>query len=198
MKRLIGVAIAALALTFTGAANAAVIFQTTGQSESYSSPKIALPGPGSYSIKLTTSAPVWFSYSGGYTRHWDIFIAPPPKPHSEYVEGNDDEMYDGDGGFGTGGTWTLIIPETTFSYFISDSNYEGFGIPIGTSMYEEVRSENLMVELFAESDLGDTFTYSILITSLSAVPEPATWAMMIVGFGAAGSMVRRRRTGVTA
>ena len=27
----------------------------------------------------------------------------------------------------------------------------------------------------------------------SAVPEPATWAMMIVGFGAAGSMVRSRR-----
>ena len=29
--------------------------------------------------------------------------------------------------------------------------------------------------------------------SVSAVPEPATWAMMIVGFGAAGSMVRSRR-----
>jgi len=33
--------------------------------------------------------------------------------------------------------------------------------------------------------------------SVSAVPEPATWAMMIIGFGAAGSMVRsaRRRGG---
>ena len=27
----------------------------------------------------------------------------------------------------------------------------------------------------------------------TAVPEPATWAMMIVGFGAAGAMVRNRR-----
>ena len=26
-----------------------------------------------------------------------------------------------------------------------------------------------------------------------AVPEPATWAMMIIGFGAAGSIIRRRR-----
>jgi hypothetical protein len=32
------------------------------------------------------------------------------------------------------------------------------------------------------------------IASLSsAVPEPATWAMMIIGFGAAGSTVRSAR-----
>jgi hypothetical protein len=29
--------------------------------------------------------------------------------------------------------------------------------------------------------------------SLAAVPEPATWAMMILGFGAAGSILRRRK-----
>jgi hypothetical protein len=32
-----------------------------------------------------------------------------------------------------------------------------------------------------------------LSASITAVPEPATWAMMIIGFGAAGSMIRRRR-----
>ena len=30
---------------------------------------------------------------------------------------------------------------------------------------------------------------------MSAVPEPATWAFMIVGSGAVGSLMRRRRTG---
>lgn len=29
---------------------------------------------------------------------------------------------------------------------------------------------------------------------VAGVPEPATWAMMIIGFGAAGSVLRRRRT----
>ena len=31
------------------------------------------------------------------------------------------------------------------------------------------------------------------ITQGAAVPEPSTWAMMIIGFGAAGSMIRRRK-----
>jgi len=30
------------------------------------------------------------------------------------------------------------------------------------------------------------------------VPEPATWAMMIIGFGGVGAMVRRRREGLNA
>ena len=33
---------------------------------------------------------------------------------------------------------------------------------------------------------------------MPAVPEPATWAMMILGFGAAGSMIRRRRVAAMA
>ena len=32
----------------------------------------------------------------------------------------------------------------------------------------------------------------------AAVPEPATWAMMIMGFGAAGALLRRRRTAILA
>ena len=36
------------------------------------------------------------------------------------------------------------------------------------------------------------------VLQVSAVPEPATWAMMITGFGLVGAMVRRVRKGVLA
>ena len=41
---------------------------------------------------------------------------------------------------------------------------------------------------------GGTIRYATLdIGSVGGVPEPATWAMMIIGFGGAGAMLRRRR-----
>jgi hypothetical protein len=38
------------------------------------------------------------------------------------------------------------------------------------------------------------FSNSIIITPPGGVPEPGTWAMMLLGFGAAGFALRRRRT----
>jgi len=35
---------------------------------------------------------------------------------------------------------------------------------------------------------------NVVMTAAAAVPEPATWAMMILGFGLAGTAMRRRRT----
>jgi len=40
-------------------------------------------------------------------------------------------------------------------------------------------------------------TLSIMANPLAAVPEPATWAMMIGGFGLAGMAMRRRQTKVS-
>lgn len=37
---------------------------------------------------------------------------------------------------------------------------------------------------------------AVVVTPPGGVPEPASWAMMILGFGAAGAMLRRRRMAV--
>ena len=45
------------------------------------------------------------------------------------------------------------------------------------------------------TNTGDTFNIAARDAfRVGVVPEPATWAMMIIGFGAAGSMLRRRHT----
>ena len=53
---------------------------------------------------------------------------------------------------------------------------------------------------FANSGIGRTlisgspnFAVDTIIFSQSAVPEPATWAMMLLGFGAVGTALRRSR-----
>ena len=43
-------------------------------------------------------------------------------------------------------------------------------------------------------DGGDTFHVGAKDLHLLTVPEPESWALMILGFGAAGAMLRRRRT----
>ncbi|CAN7564882.1 FxDxF family PEP-CTERM protein [Phenylobacterium sp. LjRoot164] len=40
-----------------------------------------------------------------------------------------------------------------------------------------------------------TYSGTLSFSPLGAVPEPGTWALMIVGFGATGAMIRARRTG---
>jgi hypothetical protein len=41
---------------------------------------------------------------------------------------------------------------------------------------------------------GNDFALDDIVLSTAAVPEPATWALMIAGFGGAGAMLRRRRS----
>ncbi|QMW24536.1 PEP-CTERM sorting domain-containing protein [Sandaracinobacteroides saxicola] len=57
----------------------------------------------------------------------------------------------------------------------------------GTARYVRVDLNN---------NYGDRFTWTGLAEAryAGAVPEPATWAMMIAGFGLVGAATRRRRT----
>jgi len=44
----------------------------------------------------------------------------------------------------------------------------------------------------------DNIAFDVRAITTGGVPEPATWAMMILGLGAAGSLIRRRRRALAA
>lgn len=48
--------------------------------------------------------------------------------------------------------------------------------------------------MFAATGLSDSYGGYLDNITISSVPEPATWAMMITGFGLAGTAIRRRRS----
>ena len=79
----------------------------------------------------------------------------------------------------------------------------GVGIPGGvTGFYKLNFSSNANIDQIFSSYRTTNSTAVLFSTQgappTTAIPEPATWAMMIIGFGTAGSLLRRRRSLATA
>lgn len=55
------------------------------------------------------------------------------------------------------------------------------GLSVGNYTYSLSNGDSIQVNVNGEA---------------SAVPEPATWAMMLLGFGAIGTATRRRKTAI--
>ena len=51
---------------------------------------------------------------------------------------------------------------------------------------------------FTLTDAGGATNGTLTISAVNAVPEPASWAMLIAGFGLTGAAMRRRRTSAVA
>lgn len=68
--------------------------------------------------------------------------------------------------------------------------------PFGNQVLPGTNGRFTVVRTAGETFTGFTLTSSqnsFEIDNLAVVPEPATWAMMIIGFAGVGGMVRRRR-----
>lgn len=90
-------------------------------------------------------------------------------------------FYVGDGRAGrndAGGAFlSFLAPSTATRLYIGVIDASGFNAPTG----------------FYHDNPG-SFSVDVSLTAptTGAIPEPSTWAMMILGFGAAGAMMRRR------
>ncbi len=104
------------------------------------------------------------------------------------------------GATGTSGTTTLFLGGNPFatqnsgsssSAFLFNSyiNFAGTGFS-----FDEVQSDFTITELGSDSITPDFIGLrGITVDRIAAVPEPATWAFMIAGFGLIGAMLRRLR-----
>ena len=84
-----------------------------------------------------------------------------------------------------------------FPGFLNGVNYIGIHYGFqggGETFFYKVNATNIdSFTLTPGSGGGSSSTATLLVFSTSAVPEPATWAMMIIGFGAMGASLRRRK-----
>lgn len=76
----------------------------------------------------------------------------------------------------------------------SGFNYFNFGNPTSGSL-QVVKANQSFTAAIRRSSLSTPSSYNLFLTLTYAyAPEPATWAMMILGVAAVGASVRRRRS----
>ena len=75
-------------------------------------------------------------------------------------------------------------------YFGSDDFFSSFYVDSAGDVLSG--QNNTAVVAYSTSQSQYDTTYDLRVTALSAVPEPATWAMMMLGFGSMGYAMRRK------
>jgi len=177
------VALCGAALALLAAASPAEA-TTTVASGDYSSGSFIISGgdfsvgPGTYQISLAFTEPV-DDFNGWVKKLFN----------SQYFcdFGDGEFACDGDSGF-VAPEFQMISPELYQLMLTVNGPSSLFGAP-GDPIVREDRYDTCCTYGFRfEGGNAGHFTLSY-----NAVPEPATWAMMLLGFGAIGFAARRRR-----
>ncbi|HEX4179548.1 MAG TPA: PEPxxWA-CTERM sorting domain-containing protein [Caulobacteraceae bacterium] len=75
----------------------------------------------------------------------------------------------------------------------TDGSFTGFAAPTGSGFVSGANTLTFVVDNFAQNGGNPSGLNVEFTSSAGGVPEPATWAMMLVGFGGLGAAIRSRR-----
>lgn len=179
--RLLAAAAALSISTLSSQANAALVFDTgtvtADPSGAFSIPLYFTLSGWRGLINLKTNIPVTSQIN--MTLQQNNFIRTP-----RYLPGGSVEKYIGS---------NIITASTPSQTSTNRSIYYSIGVLNGDGMhptrYTRFTYSNGTASIFGLTTPGANVDYKIYAT----VPEPATWALMIMGFGGVGAAVRRRR-----
>ena len=92
------------------------------------------------------------------------------------------------------GSQVNLLLTNLFPFFSGNTNVSGFSIGAGSGFGSGYTGYADYLRVATNAG-ATTFNFE-LASATAAVPEPATWAMMIAGFGLVGGAMRRRKTSV--
>jgi hypothetical protein len=96
-----------------------------------------------------------------------------------------------------GGVGANFLDSADYHSLTSLDLADGVDLGGSFSIFDQVSTFFITTRVISQEEAYGFFeVQSLTVTGLAptAVPEPSTWALMILGFGAAGTMLRRRRT----
>ena len=211
MKKLtIALITAASTLGFASAADATVVVTATPGCAVYCGPPVTYDFD--TTIPLTTgggivgpgSAPGDYAQPLGSTGQY-FSAGPSTTTHANVTIGNDIANFSLI--WGSVDTYNILTLETMGGEYMFDGAYIASLIPGFANGDQVSPTSNPIVTFYLTGDDSQavsfnmdsaTNAFEIDNIAINAVPEPATWAMMLLGFGAIGIATRRqRKIGVT-
>jgi PEP-CTERM motif len=124
--------------------------------------------------------PLFCSFLSGVTHADTLIINPDPAVVGQQVLLTDQTSTPGDVVL-----WDFVIDNTSFNQVLTDQLTWTFTTP-------GLHSISVEADHLDGNSISHTFTDTAEL-NVAAVPEPSTWAMMILGFAGIGAMTYRRR-----
>jgi nitrous oxidase accessory protein NosD len=141
------------------------------------------------SVTLNLNRKVRFEYMGSESGFMDSFKGGSLAPFAEYNKMTWGPVLIGEDNF-LAGAFTGVSFSSDFGVALSQIGDASFGIFLPGSVRSY--SSNVLYFGFDDQLSGIDDNHDDFIVRVTAVPEPASWAMLIAGFGLVGITARRR------